>query len=173
MRNSQMTMIPGTYYVGDLCYVAGCGENKDKGLDWDQVCALTIVKDYGCISGEFNLPDGRRFAMYGTAWGDGCYRDRERREYCVDSGTIGCIRIEDLGMTEEEVRKELLMPRGDMLGQIIEFAEPFTTECDGKVIYFGTVAIDTDPEPDCDYCGDTGHEEWECPDREDEDEEED
>ena len=51
-------MLAGQYYVGDLCYVMTDDE-------WDQLCSITI-KDHKCLEGEFNLPDGRRFAMYGT-----------------------------------------------------------------------------------------------------------
>ena len=56
-------MMPaGTYYVGDLCYVMSDEE-------WDQFCSITI-EGMNCLEGEFTMPDGRRFATYGTAYGD-------------------------------------------------------------------------------------------------------
>ena len=57
-----MSMRPGKYYVGDLCYV------MDD--EWDDVCSL-IIQGNECVDGEFTLPDGRRFASYGTMYGDG------------------------------------------------------------------------------------------------------
>lgn len=119
-------MMPaGTYYVGDLCYVLGDS--------WDQVCAATIRHDE-CLDGEFVLPDGRRFAMYGTRWGDGEYRDAQGRRYGVDAGSIGCILL-----------SEVDEPDSAYLGQVIDFASDFdTSESDG-IIRFGNVGIDTDP----------------------------
>lgn len=78
-------MMPaGTYYVGDLCYIL---DNE-----WDEVCRLTIQGN-DCLEGEFVLRDGRKFAMYGTAWGDGEYLDQLGRSYAVDSGTLGCVQV--------------------------------------------------------------------------------
>jgi hypothetical protein len=81
-------MQAGKYYIGDLCYVM-----SDD--DWNEVCELTTVGNK-CIEGEFTLKDGRRFAMYGTRWGDGCYKDQYGNSYGVDSGTIGCILEEHI-----------------------------------------------------------------------------
>ena len=81
-------MQSGKYYVGDLCYVM-------SDADWNEVCELTI-KGNECIDGEFTLKDGRRFAMYGTKFGDGEYRDQYGNSYCVDSGSIGCILEEHI-----------------------------------------------------------------------------
>jgi len=58
-----MTMPAGKYYVGDLCYVMDSDE-------WSQVCSL-IIQGEKLLDGEFELPDGRRFAIYSTHWGDG------------------------------------------------------------------------------------------------------
>ena len=120
----------GFYYVGDLCYYLQDDE-------WDVLLTVSNIKD-----GIYRLPDGRVFAWYGTAWGDGEYYDQYGRQYGVDSGTIGLI----------QVPPETGSPRG---GQVIEFRQPFTTngtdeDCrksgqDG-VIRFGPVKIDTNPE---------------------------
>jgi hypothetical protein len=120
-------MKAGTYYVGDLCYVLH-GE-------WDEVCQLTITGNRA-IGGEFNLSDGRRFAMYNTMYGDGTYHDKFGGEYWVDSGSIGCVLLDDIDMNH--VDNQL---NG---GQIITFDQPFYTgEQDGKIM-FHNVSIDTD-----------------------------
>lgn len=81
-------MRPGRYYVGDLCYVMH--------PQWKQVCDLMFATDGGVLEGEFNLPNGVRFALSSTAYGDGTYYDGEGRAYPVDAGLIGCIRVEDV-----------------------------------------------------------------------------
>lgn len=132
-------MMPaGNYYVGDLCYVL-----HDE---WDEVCELTI-KGNRCLDGEFVLKDGRRFATYGTALGDGEYRDQYGKKYGVDAGLIGCILLSDVDQTNDS----------NFLhgGQVIEFPYDFTTQggraddpdWDG-VIRFGSVMIETDPDDD-------------------------
>jgi hypothetical protein len=135
-------MMPaGRYYVGDLCYVM-----DDK--EWDQFCSITI-KGNQCLDGEFQMPDGRKFATYGTAWGDGCYRDQFGNEYCVDAGLIGCIRVEDIRAEKYDSIESL--------GAIHEFQTDFVTG-GGRgqpkwsgTIQFGRVAIETDPSDEDDY----------------------
>jgi hypothetical protein len=128
-----MSMQAGTYYIGDLCYVMH--------PEWEEFCSLTI-NDRECLDGEFSLADGRRFATYGTAWGDGSYPTNVSDELIgVDAGLIGCIRVEDIA---EEGRENL------SLGIIVEFKEDFQTSggrgelgWDG-VIKFGHVRVETD-----------------------------
>lgn len=135
-----MTMPAGKYYVGDLCYVMH-GE-------WSQFCDITLSGNK-VHDGEFALKDGRRFASYSTKWGDGGYSDNEGRSYDVDAGLIGCIRVEDIDLSDSN---NFLTS-----GQVIEFREPFETG-GGRpdpLIRFGSVCIDTDPgyeeeEYDCD-----------------------
>ncbi|CAB4159416.1 hypothetical protein UFOVP699_152 [uncultured Caudovirales phage] len=122
-------MQAGKYYVGDLCYVL-----NDR---WDEVCDLIIV-DHKCLDGEFELKDGTRFAIYGTKWGDGVYRDQHGNGYPVDSGSIGCVLVEDI--TEGEL--------DDGLGNIFDFKESFTTDSDDGIIQIGDVEIDTRGESD-------------------------
>lgn len=128
-----MTMPAGRYYVGDLCYVMTDSE-------WDEFCAITI-KGHNCLDGEFEFADGRRFATYGTAWGDGVYSDQHGNQYPVDAGLIGCIRVDD-------IRAEKL--RDVDAGTIHEFHTDFVTGGGrgaahwGGVIQFGRVAIETD-----------------------------
>lgn len=132
-------MQAGKYYVGDLCYVMTDAE-------WEQFCDITIA-GHNCLDGEFELPDGRKFATYGTYWGDGCYHDQYGNEYSVDAGLIGCIRVEDIRAEKYE--------NIESLGAIHEFKTDFVTgggraDCGrgGKwngTIQFGRVAIETNP----------------------------
>ncbi len=125
-----MTMPAGTYWIGDLCYVLESDE------EWDEVLDLTIVEDepWACGEGEFTLKDGRRFAMYNTKYGDGTYKDQHGFQYGVDSGSIGCIRLEDI---RGEVSDE---------GSIVVFENDFTTRNDDGLIRIGHIKIDTDPD---------------------------
>jgi len=127
-------MKAGKYYVGDLCYVLG-----DR---WSEVCDL-IIHSGMCLDGVFTLKDGTVFACHGTAYGDGCYSDQLGNEYPVDSGTIGCVLVEDI--TEGELR--------DGLGNIIEFKERFEVDSDEGLIQIGHLEIDTrgESEEDDDY----------------------
>ena len=131
-------MRPGTYYVGDLCYVMH--------PQWREVCDLMFAtKDNGTLDGEFNLANGVRFALHGTAYGDGVYYDEQGRKYPVDAGLIGCIRVEDVYDPEwwlEGVHQhtfehpfELLYTNG-----LFEFAQYLPNGAIKNV-----VVIDTDP----------------------------
>lgn len=104
-------MPAGRYYVGDLCYVM-------TEQEWDQFCSITI-KGQECVDGEFEMPDGRKFATYGTRWGDGLYKDQYGNRYGVDAGLIGCIRVEDINPEKF----------GDLesLGSVHEFKHDFYT----------------------------------------------
>jgi hypothetical protein len=136
-------MQAGKYYIGDLCYVM-----DDK--EWDEFCSITI-KDNECLDGEFEMKDGRKFATYGTMWGDGSYRSNIGTEHAVDAGLIGCIRVEDIRANKYESIESL--------GAIVEFKMPFTTEggrsAQGRdwdgVIRFGNVMIETNPEFEDEY----------------------
>jgi hypothetical protein len=132
-------MMPaGTYYVGDLCYVM-----HDE---WDEVCDL-IIDGPRCIDGEFTLKDGRRFAIYSTAYGDGCYTDQRGNRYGVDSGSIGCILVSDIGPSDSN----------DVGGgNVHTFDRPFSTSggrgesgWDGR-IHIGSIVVSTGDEEDDD-----------------------
>ena len=126
-------MQAGTYYIGDLCYVM-------TNEEWDEFCALTI-DGHACVDGEFQFKDGRRFATYGTKWGDGTYSDQFGNKYSVDAGLIGCIRVEDIRAEKYEDIESL--------GTIHEFQTDFVTgggrgdrDWSGT-IQFGRIAIET------------------------------
>ncbi len=134
-------MKAGTYYVGDLCYVMhDC---------WDEVCDLIFEnrKDGGCNDGEFTLKDGRRFAMYSTMYGDGLYPSSVGRNLSVDSGSIGCILLED-------IRDPVATPAHMAgLGTIVDFPKDFGTGIDDiGLIVLGHVEVETgDVEEDEEY----------------------
>ncbi len=121
-----MTMPAGKYYIGDLCYVMH--------PEWDEFCDLTI-KGNQCLDGEFTLKDGRRFASFGTAYGDGTYRSNIGTEHSVDAGLIGCIRVEDIRDDQYSNIEEL--------GAIVEFDKQFEVSEDQGLIVFGHVQIET------------------------------
>ena len=135
-------MMPaGEYYIGDLCYVMTSEE-------WLEVCDLTI-QDSRLIEGEFQLKDGRKFAMYSTAYGDGTYYDHYGFSYSVDSGSIGCIRMEDI----KDNKNASLGDTQNLLdlGAIQKFDTDFVTG-GGRgepgwegLIQFGHVVIETNP----------------------------
>ena len=121
-------MSAGKYYIGDLCYVL-----HDE---WNEFCSLTI-RGQNVLNGEFNLKDGRRFATYTTQYGDGNYFDEEGKSYDVDAGLIGCIRLEDIDLSN----------KANFIsgGRVVEFEKDFDTFSSGGVIRIGNVVIDTDP----------------------------
>lgn len=128
----------GAYWIGDLCYVM---DNKE----WDQVCELIIKKDE-VLDGEFILPDGRVFAIYSTMWGDGLYRDQKGNRYPVDSGSIGCIKFDDIQPSKREYSSSN--------GHIQTFIYKFHTS-GGRgdpdwngVIRFGDVMVNTNSDDD-------------------------
>ena len=131
MDNSTQTLPKGEYYIGDLCYVMTDSE-------WSEVCKLTI-KGRECLSGVFTLPDGRKFAMYGTAYGDGTYQSNENTFHSVDSGTIGCILKSDIAANK------YIPEHIEELGCFKMFSKDVTTGSDGSTIYFNDFTIDTDP----------------------------
>jgi len=124
-------MTKGKYWCGDLCYVI-----NDR---WDEVCSLLFPPNkegnHRENEGELELKDGTKFAIYGTAWGDGSYEDNLGNEYGVDAGVIGCIKVDDLLKIGESP---------STLGTIHEFDKDFETGYDDGTIFFGDVRIETD-----------------------------
>lgn len=122
-------MKAGKYYVGDLCYVF-----DDE--DWDAVCKV-IIDGHSCLEGEFNLPDGRRFAIFNTAWGDGEYYDQDGHSYPVDAGSIGCVLVDNISSDRY----------GDLsnVGRVVDFEKDFNVYEENYIIHVGHLEIDTDP----------------------------
>ena len=128
-------MMPaGTYYIGDLCYVMH--------PEWDEFCDITI-NDHECLDGEFNLKDGRRFATYGTAYGDGCYPTSIGARLGVDAGLIGCIKVEDI--------RDPSVTKLESYGTVVTFDRPFMTQEVNGTIIFGNVEVYTGDSEEDDY----------------------
>ena len=127
-----MTMPAGKYWIGDLCYVL-----EDE---WDEACDLMFSnRDGNGGEGEFTMKDGRKFAVFSTKWGDGCYLDQEGRQYGVDAGSIGCILAKDLTYPGS-------VPEGPSSGgNIVDIPEDFEPKGSRKdgIIQFGPVIIET------------------------------
>jgi hypothetical protein len=111
--------------------------------EWDEACALFFPDNQSGrgVEGEFTLKDGRRYASFGTAFGDGEYYNNMGTSHIVDSGSIGCIRVEDIcDNTYDDI---------EGLGAIVEFDQPFEVEKIGRgLLKFGHVEIETDPQYD-------------------------
>lgn len=122
-------MMPaGTYYIGDLSYVM-----TDE--EWDAVSDLT--NEYR-NEGEYEFVDGRRFAFYRTAYGDGTYQCNFDHKYQTDSGSIGCLKV-------EHIEYQGKVTFDFECGKLAVFHEPFETSyVDGKII-FGELIIYTAP----------------------------
>jgi hypothetical protein len=128
-------MQAGKYWVGDLCYVF-----SDK--DWMDACKL-FISGNDCLEGEFNLPDGRRFAIFNTAYGDGEYYDQNGHKYCVDAGCIGCTLVENISASKYNNIEDL--------GNIVEFNETFEVLEDQGLIKIGHILIETNDTYDDEY----------------------
>jgi hypothetical protein len=122
--------------------------------EWLEVCDLTI-RGSRVIDGEFQLKDGRKFAMYSTAYGDGTYHDHYGFSYSVDSGSIGCIRTADIKAN----KYPSLGDTQDLLdlGAVQSFDTDFVTG-GGRgepgwegLIQFGHIVIETDPTEEEEY----------------------
>lgn len=129
INNPQVYMEPGTYYIGDLCYVL-----NDS---WDEFCKLTI-NEHDVLDGGFRFKDGREFVTFTTMYGDGTYQDKDGFNYPVDAGLIGCIRVEDMDADIDSATCD---------GRVHVFTKPFICEKIDGTIYFGKIAIDTSDDP--------------------------
>lgn len=126
MENIIKAELPaGTYYIGDLCYVL-----DDR---WDEVCSQ-VIEGSSVIDGRFVLDDGSEFVSFSTAYGDGEYYDNKNRSYCVDSGCIGAILVDNISETEMKNLR---------LGNVCEFTEDFTCQNDNGNMEFGNIYIET------------------------------
>lgn len=126
--------IAGQYYIGDLCYVI------DNDL-WYEICDNHFEGD------ESFMIRGNKMFMAGTAYGDGSYDVQGAVGVClVDSGTIGCIRIDTMEsrlVLKNKAREELFDG-----GIVVTFDNDFEASCDGGVFNFGHIVIDTEGNDD-------------------------
>lgn len=117
-----MKLEAGRYWIGDLCYIV-------KGEHWNTICKF-LGDGSEMREGVFTLL-GREGAIFGTAYGDGCYYDQEGNEYGVDSGTLG---IFPAGIFDS---------RWVELGKVFDFSEDFPVECVDGEMRFGRIRIPT------------------------------
>jgi hypothetical protein len=138
-----------TYFVGDLCYVT----NSDE---WFTICGLSEfypcenIEDFepqGYLDPEdTNLEDdfaGRPFWLLKTNFGDGCYTGSDGKNYSVDSGTLGVIKVDDIS---EKDKLEDAVSKG--LGHLHEWDEFTYSSCgydgeDSSILYFNDLDIQT------------------------------
>ena len=136
---------PADFWIGDLCYVLGDSEDI-----WSEVCNLIFPADLcgpgGCQGsyGLHTLKDGRKFVVFGTKYGDGCYEDQYGKEYPVDAGIIGAIALSDIDLSES-----------DRLGNVYALEPNRVYNCsecnDGVIAIAGKIIIDTDPANEDDW----------------------
>ncbi len=79
---TKKTIPAGNYYVGDLCYAL-----KDE--IYEKVFGIEEYRN-----GYYENSKGGFFMVASTAWGDGCYKGTDKREYCVDAGIIGIASLD-------------------------------------------------------------------------------
>ena len=130
---------PVKYYIGDLCYVI----EDDM---WSEVCILSFDPDNE-DGDRLELEDGREFYILSTAYGDGVYGGNDGKAYCVDSGTIGAIRVENIRDQEKFANA---IENG--LGHVTEFNYDLDNDVcnEDGTLYFGSLAIFTNGSPDDD-----------------------
>lgn len=113
-------MKPGTYYIGDPCYVI-------KNDEWR---ALLERTDF--LNDEFFEYRGHACFASSTAYGDGSYEDNSGREYMVDAGLIGIMPLQCLSKNKSGIG-----------GNIVTISHEFTPEVSNGVFKFAEVVIDT------------------------------
>ena len=76
------------YFVGDLGYL--------HLEEWNYIVSNTSYdnEDWVCV-----LESGRKVALFSTC-GDGLFTSDSGLEYCVDSGTLGIIKVSDLSASD-------------------------------------------------------------------------
>ena len=118
------------YWISDLCYVL-------DGEEWDELIALTERNP----GPEYTLKGNRKVFMLPTFHGDGQYFDAESREYWVDSGFIGAIKVSDI-VDEDKFTNATEMELGQRAVMPYDLSADNVTEYFG-VLKFGEVIIDT------------------------------
>lgn len=116
---------PGRYYLGDICYPM----QSDKANIYDTVWGGEFGYESGIMSR--NGDPKHTFAVYGTAHGDGEYKDNEGHKYPVDAGVIGFVPTH---LFDEAEFKRQYGPdefRNSLPGRILEFTQPVTFSTDG------------------------------------------
>lgn len=121
----QVDVGPGTYYLGDPCYVI-----DDR--RWSELLDScdTFNKCIGYL-------DGQPVLGFGTAYGDGIYTGSDHQAYWVDSGMIGLVP-ERLAVRDSYPKGQL-----EQMGRWVTFDEETQCKSLRGVLTFGTIVIDT------------------------------
>lgn len=125
------TFPAGTYYIGDPCYAIEDTDwmdyldtypkHSNPHIGWED--GFVVYKGYGCWQA-------------GTAFGDGEYKDKQRRKYPVDAGLIGIIPV--ILCTQE------LLDNPSDYGLVKTFTKPFDVwVTDGGTFHFDNITIPT------------------------------
>lgn len=80
--------------------------------------------------------NGIKFGMLFTKDGDGDFYSNDGKKFAVDSGTIGCVLLEHIHESPEEIKEMAL-------GHIIEFDNEFGVKNHEGILQFGKLYIDT------------------------------
>jgi hypothetical protein len=139
---SKITLEPGTYWIGDLCYVI---ENET----WqNKICtALNHSEEHhdGTDPALVVLPGGCAF-LGNTSYGDGTYTGSNGFNYGVDSGTIGIVN--------KEAMNKVLTDCDTTLGTFITRDKHFSVSIENGTFKFDDIIIETDDNDDCcEECG--------------------
>lgn len=139
----------GRYFIGDPCYAL----TDDV---YEKLYLPLVLDGQDVLDGEFNFPDGTRFAVFATRWGDGKYYDQYYNAYAVESGCIGAI---PWNYVRDDVKEKL--ENGTAwkgIGRFHDFDKPFAAVCDfdrcnqfdgqGGTLTFGGFEINFYPEDD-------------------------
>lgn len=109
---------PGTYYIGDPCYIM-------SDIDYDK---MGETNDWE-LSGVFDI-NGSKVAVDHTAYGDGSYHGSDGTEFGVDAGIIGIV---------PEVLFDKEKKRGWLGGKIVKASQDLVFHAKDGLF---TIAID-------------------------------
>jgi hypothetical protein len=130
-QDKMATKVTGVdWYIGDLSYVT-----TDK--EWSELYNLFLVEE----GPELTFSDGRKVFMMNTLYGDGQYFDGQNREYYVDSGTLGAMRISDI-TAHAKLQNVKEMELGVITALEYDLTVENVTEDEGNLI-FGNVVVVT------------------------------
>ena len=176
-RSCKCDVLPaGTYYIGDPCYAIGepdsywqklCKvmaeeQTYNSSAKWnkDKIKQRTgkktirdiLLENYGLMVSNPSKKDKKFYdvAIYGTAYGDGSYKDiqsNDNVEYHVDAGIIGAIPVEAIPKNKKTHNDRDWVVAG---GNFVTFSHKVHCFTDGDMLHFGNhlkhIAIDTNPD---------------------------
>lgn len=127
-----MRLPAGTYFIADPCYIIR-DEQYDRLLQETNYFGHDLP-DRGniFIDSVTKLP----FAVFSTAYGDGCYLDESGFEYGVDAGCISCVPV---AMVKQYTSAS------DSIN-LVSFDSPFEVGYNDGMITFGHINIATSDE---------------------------